>query len=180
VHCQEWTIETEGLFNMAMKPIVGVIGSGRAISQEQAQLAYAVGMHIAQRGAMLVCGGLQGIMEAASKGAHECNGTVIGILPGTSKADANPFVDIAIPTGFGIARNALVVHAADVLIAFPGAFGSLSEIAMALDSGKTVVYFPGAWDLKKAGQLENARFIEAFDAKQAVGVALGEIGRVKV
>ena len=164
---------------MAVKPTVGVIGSGRPISQEQYQLAYAVGMHIAQRGAFLVCGGLQGIMEAASKGAHDYSGTVIGILPGSRKAEANPFVDIAIPTGFGVGRNTLVVHAADVLIAFPGTFGSLTEIAVALETGKTVVYFPGAWDLKKAGQLENARFIEAFDAKQAVGLALGEIGKVK-
>jgi uncharacterized protein (TIGR00725 family) len=164
---------------MALKPIVGVIGSGRAISQELYQQAYSVGMHIAQRDALLVCGGMQGVMEAASKGAHEYNGIVIGILPGMSKAEANPFVDIAIPTGFGIGRNTLVANAADVLIAFPGAFGSLTEIAVALETGKTVVYFPGAWDLKKAGHLENARFIEAFDAKQAVGIALGEIGRVK-
>jgi uncharacterized protein (TIGR00725 family) len=165
---------------MAIKPIVGVIGSGRAISPELSQFAFSVGMHIAQRGAILVCGGLQGVMEAASRGARENNGTVIGILPGTNKADANQFVDIVIPTGFGIGRNALVIHTADVVIAFPGAFGTLSEIATALETGKTVVYFPGAWDLKKAGQLEDARFIEAFDPKQAVGIALGEIGKSKV
>jgi uncharacterized protein (TIGR00725 family) len=164
---------------MASKPIVGVIGSGRTISEEQYRQAYEVGMHIAQRGALLVCGGLQGIMEAASKGAHDHGGIAIGIVPSARKADANPYIGIVIPSGLGVARNALVVHTADVLIAFPGAFGSLSEIAIGLDTGKTVVYFPGAWDLKKAGPLESARFIEAFDAKQAVGIALGEIGKRK-
>jgi len=68
-------------------------------------------------------------------------------------------------------------HAADVLIAFPGAFGTLGEMAMALDAQKSVVALPGAWDLRKAGNMENARVLEAFDAKQAVGMALGEIGR---
>jgi len=162
---------------MATRPVIGVIGSGSTIPQEQYDLAYEVGSLIAQRGAVLVCGGLHGIMEAAAKGAHENEGFVVGILPTADKADANPYVDLAVPTGFGVGRNALIVHTADVLIAFPGAFGTLSEIAMALDSGKSVVFLPGAWDLRKAGPLEGARFLEAFDAKQAVGLALGEIGK---
>jgi uncharacterized protein (TIGR00725 family) len=116
-------------------------------------------------------------MEAASRGAAENGGIVIGILPSTAKGDANPSVTIAVPTGLGIARNALVVLTSDVLIAFQGAFGTLSEMAMALDSRKSVVTLPGAWDLRKAGNLQNARIVEAFDAKQAVGMALGEIGR---
>jgi uncharacterized protein (TIGR00725 family) len=162
---------------MSARPVVGVIGSGSSVAPEQLQLAYDVGMYVAQRGAALVCGGLGGIMEAASRGAADQGGLVIGILPSTAKRDANPHVTVAVPTGLGIARNAVVVHTADVLIAFPGAFGTLGEMAMALDSHKSVVALPGAWDLRKAGNLENARIVEAFDAKQAVGMALGEIGR---
>jgi uncharacterized protein (TIGR00725 family) len=164
---------------MATRPVIGVIGSGGPLSQEQNQLAYEVGSLIAQRGAVLVCGGLQGVMEAAARGAHENGGLVIGILPTANKAEANPYVDIAIPTGLGRARNALVAHTADVLIALPGAFGTLSETAMALDERKSVVFLPGAWDLRKAGNLEGARLLEAFDAKQAVGLALSEMGKKK-
>jgi uncharacterized protein (TIGR00725 family) len=162
---------------MAVRPVIGVIGSGRTLTQEMFQLAYDVGSLLAQRDAVLVCGGLQGVMEAAAKGAHENGGFVVGILPTASKADANPYVDLAIPTGFGIGRNALIAHTADVVIAFPGAFGTLSETAMVLDESKSVVFLPGAWDLRKAGPLEGARFLEAFDAKQAVGLALGELGK---
>jgi uncharacterized protein (TIGR00725 family) len=162
---------------MASHPVIGVIGSGSALSEEQFQLAYEVGKLVAMRGAMLVCGGLGGIMEAAAKGAHENEGFVIGILPSADKADANPYVDLAIPTGIGGARNALVVRTADVVIAFPGAFGTLSEMAMSLDQGKGVVFLPGAWDLRKAGDLGGARLLEAFDATQAVGMALGGIGK---
>jgi hypothetical protein len=164
---------------MAARSVIGVIGSGREISPEQYQLAYDTGALIARRNAVLVCGGLGGVMEAASKGAAEQGGTVVGILPSSSKTDANPHVTIAIPTGLGMARNAIVVNASDAIIAFPGAFGTLGEIAMALDSGKSVVYLPGTWDLKKAGITGNTRFVEAFDATQAVGMALGEIGRAE-
>jgi uncharacterized protein (TIGR00725 family) len=162
---------------MTYRPVIGVIGSGRALSEEQHALACEVGKLIARRGAMLVCGGLGGVMEAAAKGAHENEGFVVGILPGADSADANPYVDLAVPTELGMARNALVARTADVLIAFPGSFGTLSEMALALDSGKSVVFLPGAWDLRKAGSTEGARFLEAFDATQAVGMALGEIGK---
>jgi uncharacterized protein (TIGR00725 family) len=154
-----------------------MIGSGQPVAPEVYQLAYDTGRYVAQRNAVLVCGGLGGVMEAASKGANEQGGTVIGILPTSSKADANPYVTIVVPTGLGVSRNALVVHSSDVLIALPGAFGTLSEMAIALDSGKSVIVLPGAWDLRKAGSLQNARVLEAVDAKQAVGLALGEIGR---
>jgi uncharacterized protein (TIGR00725 family) len=163
---------------MASRPVIGVVGSGRTLSEEQGKLAYEVGKFIAQRGAVLVCGGLGGVMEAAAKGARENDGFVVGVLPGPDKADANPYVDLAVPTDLGMARNALVARTADVLIAFPGSFGTLSEIAMALDAGKSVVFLPGAWDLRKAGIIEGARFLEAFDAKLAVGLALGEIGKI--
>lgn len=153
------------------KPVIGVIGAAET-TKDQYQLAYELGGHIANRGAVLVCGGLGGIMEAVSKGASEKGGAVIGILPGDRKSDANPYVNIAIPSAMGISRNVLVVHTADVLIAFPGSYGTLSEIALALASGKTVVYLPGVWDLKKIGTVDSARFKEAFDARQAIGLAL--------
>ena len=94
----------------------------------------------------MVCGGLGGVMEAACRGAKGGGGTTIGILPGTDRAAANPFVDFAIPTGLGEARNALVVRAADALIAVGGAYGTLSEIAFALKAGKPVAGL-GTWDV---------------------------------
>jgi uncharacterized protein (TIGR00725 family) len=161
----------------SQKPTIGVIGAGET-SKENFQLAYEMGKHIAARGAILVCGGLGGIMEAASKGASENGGTIIGILPGLDKAEANPFITIAIPTGMGISRNVLVVQASDVIIAFPGAFGTLSEMAIALASGKTVIHFPGTWDLKRIGTVDVSRFKEAFDPRQAIGLALDALQTV--
>ena len=92
-------------------------------------------------------------MEAVSKGASENNGMVIGILPGTRKDEANQYVNIAIPTGMGIARNVLVVNSSDVIIAL-GAFGTLSEIALALATEKLITY--GAWDLKRIGAIDSS------------------------
>jgi uncharacterized protein (TIGR00725 family) len=158
----------------SQKAVIGVIGATET-SKENYQLAYEVGTHIAARGAVLVCGGLGGIMEAASKGASENGGTVIGILPGTDKQDANAFVNIPIPSGLGISRNVLIVHCADVIIAFPGTFGTLSEIALALATGKTVIHFPGTWDLKRIGAVDAARFKEAVDPRQAIGLALDSL-----
>ena len=156
---------------MPAKTTIGVIGGSRA-ADETSALAYDVGGHIAKNGAVLVCGGLGGVMESASRGAAENGGTVIGILPGDSKTDANPYVTVALPTGMGTARNVFVVRASDVLIAFPGSYGTLSEISLALTHGKTVVYMPGTWDLKKIGRIDSALFKEAFEPGQAVGLAL--------
>jgi uncharacterized protein (TIGR00725 family) len=96
---------------------------------------------------MVVCGGLGGVMEAACRGARAGGGTTIGILPGSDRGDANPFVDVAIPTGLGEARNALVVRAADALIAVGGGYGTLSEIGLALKAGKRVVGL-GTWEIE--------------------------------
>jgi uncharacterized protein (TIGR00725 family) len=92
-------------------------------------------------------GGLGGVMEAASRGARKGGGTTIGLLPGADRSAANRYVDIAIPTGLGEARNALVVRAADAVIAIGGAYGTLSEIALALKGGKRVVGL-GTWDIE--------------------------------
>jgi uncharacterized protein (TIGR00725 family) len=95
---------------------------------------------------VLVCGGLGGVMEAACRGAKGSGGLTVGILPGADRAAANPFVDVAIPTGLGEARNALVVRAADAVIAIGGGYGTLSEIALALRAGKPVVGL-GTWEI---------------------------------
>jgi uncharacterized protein (TIGR00725 family) len=94
---------------------------------------------VAERGGVVVCGGLGGAMEAACRGAKQAGGTTLGILPGSDRADANEFVDFALPTGLGEARNALVVRAADVVIAVGGGYGTLSEIGLALKTGKRVI-----------------------------------------
>lgn len=94
----------------------------------------------------MVTGGLGGVMEAASRGARQAGGLTLGILPGTDRGDANPHVEVAVPTGMGEARNALVVRAADGLIAIGGEWGTLSEIALARKGGKPVVGI-GSWDL---------------------------------
>jgi uncharacterized protein (TIGR00725 family) len=124
---------------------VAVVGPGDA-SPEQAALAQHVGRLLARRGAVVVCGGLGGVMEAACRGARGEGGTAVGILPGLDRRAANPHVSVAIPTGLGEARNALVVRAADALIAVGGAYGTLSEIALALKAGKPVVGL-GTWEI---------------------------------
>ena len=111
----------------------------------------------------MVCGGLGGTMEAACRGARSAGGTTIGILPGLDRADANPYVEVAVPTGLGEARNALVVRAADAVIAVGGGYGTLSEIALALKAGKRVVGL-GTW------QIEGVVAVE--DAEAAVAAAL--------
>ncbi len=157
-----------------LKIAIGVIG-GNNINETDSALAYDVGKCIAQNDAVLVCGGLSGTMEAVSRGAAEHGGTVVGILPGEDKNDANSFVNIALPTGMGIGRNILVVRSSDVLIAFPGSYGTLSEIALALNSKKAVIYMPGSWNIAKIGQVDSSLFKEAFDANQAVGLALNAV-----
>ncbi|MBD3321621.1 MAG: TIGR00725 family protein [Chitinivibrionales bacterium] len=154
-----------------IKPAIGVIGGSHA-EEETIGLAYELGSHIANNDAVLICGGLGGVMEAAAKGASENSGTVIGVLPGENKQDANPYVTIPLPTGMGTGRNILVVRFSDVCIALPGSYGTLSEIGLTLNSGKTVVFLPGAWELKKIGTVDSGRYKEAYNAPQAVGFAL--------
>ena len=130
---------------MGDRPYVAVVGPGEA-GPDQVAAAEAVGRELAGRGAVLVCGGLGGAMEAACRGARDGGGATVGILPGTDRRQANPYVDVAVPTGLGEARNALVVRAADALIAVGGAYGTLSEIALALKAGKPVISL-GSWEI---------------------------------
>jgi uncharacterized protein (TIGR00725 family) len=117
---------------------VAVVGPGDA-EERHAVAAEEVGRLIAEGGALLVCGGLGGVMEAACRGARAAGGTTVGILPGLDRSAANPHLDLALPTGLGEARNALVVRAADAVIAIGGGYGTLSEIALALRAGKPVI-----------------------------------------
>jgi uncharacterized protein (TIGR00725 family) len=123
---------------------ISVIGHAQAAPGEQ-EAAYAVGRMIAGNGAVLVCGGLGGVMEAACKGAQEAGGTTVGILPGTE--GGNPHLRITIRTGLGHARNVLVILSADAVIAVGGGHGTLSEIAIALKTGRPV-YGISTWDIE--------------------------------
>ncbi len=117
---------------------IGVIG-GNEIDERTYKIAYEIGREIARNGFILVCGGLGGVMEAASKGAKENGGITIGILPGIYKEDANKYIDIPIPTGISYARNMMVVLNSDVIIAVDGKYGTLSEISYANIFGKKVI-----------------------------------------
>jgi uncharacterized protein (TIGR00725 family) len=128
-----------------MTAYIAVVGAGEASAEEQV-FAEAVGRALATQGAVLVCGGLGGVMEAAARGAAGAGGTVVGLLPGSDRADGNPHLTVAIATGLGEMRNPLVVRAADAVVAVGGAYGTLSEIAFALRTGTPVVGF-GTWDL---------------------------------
>lgn len=125
------------------KVMIGVIGASRP-SSEGLQMAEEVGRQIARRGAVVVCGGLGGVMTAVAKGAAETGGEVLGILPGPDKSEANPFVTLPVVTNMGHARNIIIAHTADVLIAVEGEYGTLSEAAIGLKLGKTVIALPGA------------------------------------
>ena len=118
--------------------IIGVIGANQP-SNVTYRLAQEVGRKIAERGGVVVCGGLGGVMEAACKGAKEAGGLTIGILPGEEAKTANPYVDIPIVTGIGYARNIILVRTAESIIAMDGSYGTLSEIAHALQMGKPVI-----------------------------------------
>ncbi|MGQ9492412.1 MAG: TIGR00725 family protein [Anaerolineae bacterium] len=148
---------------------IAVIGAGRC-SAEVAALAEAVGQELAKRGAVLVCGGLGGVMEAACRGAKAAGGLTVGILPGTSRREANPYVDIPIVTGMGEARNVLVVQSAQAVIAIHGEYGTLSEIAHALKLGIPVIGLH-TWQLAKEGH-ENQAIVRAQHAREAVEKAL--------
>jgi uncharacterized protein (TIGR00725 family) len=119
-------------------PYVAVIGRGE-VGPEERQIAEDVGERLGRAGAIIVCGGLGGVMAAACRGASVADGTSIGLLPGTDRAAANDWITIAIPTGLGELRNGLVVRAADVVIAIGGGPGTLSEIALALKTGVPVL-----------------------------------------
>ncbi len=128
------------------KITISVIGGG-SIGSRVEILAQEVGQMIAQLGCVLVCGGLGGSMEAASRGAKKAGGTTIGILPGKEKEDANPYIDVALPTSIGYARNTIVACSADIIVALPGSHGTNSEICYGLIYGRPVIDL-GEWGIE--------------------------------
>jgi uncharacterized protein (TIGR00725 family) len=153
---------------------LAVIGSARCDAQTAA-VAEKVGREIARRGAVLICGGRGGVMEAACRGARSAGGTTVGILPGTDRGQANAYVDVPIVTGLGEARNVLVVRSADAVIAVSGGYGTLSEIALALKMGRPVVGL-GTWDVCGPGPAgQGLDVVRAGGPAEAVerAVALG-------
>ncbi|MBI4285123.1 MAG: TIGR00725 family protein, partial [Chloroflexi bacterium] len=149
-----------------------VIGGGQPTPQE-ASLAEAVGRELAKQGAVLVCGGLGGVMEAACRGAVAAGGITVGILPGDNRKTANPYVQIPIITGMGFARNVIVVKSVQAVIAVGGGYGTLSEIGHALQNNIPVVGLH-TWALAKDGQPDTS-VIVAQTPTDAVVVALSLI-----
>ncbi len=155
---------------------IAVVG-GAQCSRDESKLAEAVGVELAKRKATLICGGLGGVMAAACKGARSAGGKTIGIVPGNTREEANPYVDIPIVTGIGEARNAIVVNTAQAVIAIGGKFGTLSEIAYALRS-KIPVIGLNTWTLSKNGRLVKS-IIVANSPKEAVEKAVAAIKGAK-
>lgn len=141
-----------------MKKMISVIG-GRKVEKRLLQEAEKVGRLIARKNAVVVCGGLSGVMEAVSRGAKTEGGLTVGILPQEHKRSANEYIDIPVVTGLGIGRNVIIARTADAVIAIGGEYGTLSEIAFALQMGKPVVGIE-TWDIKGV--------IPADDAEDAV------------
>ncbi len=151
---------------------VSVIGGSRC-SRRESELAEEVGAELARRGVTLICGGLTGVMAAACRGAHQAGGRTVGILPGTRREDANPYVDIPIVTTIGEARNVIVVCSGQAVIAIGGEYGTLSEVAYALRNKIPVVGL-NTWELSRRGQLDGSMII-AENAGDAVDKALAAI-----
>ena len=147
---------------MKRKPIIGVIGGNRC-SPQAAKMAEEVGRRIAEKGGVLICGGLGGVMEAAAMGAKQAGGQTIGILPNGKTDSANPYIDFPIATGMGYARNVIIVKTADVLIAIDGSYGTLSEVAYSLVFEKQVISL-GSWEV-------DPKVLRAKDSQEAVDMA---------
>lgn len=144
---------------------ISVIG-GSKCSEETYELAYKVGREIAKRKAILICGGLSGVMDASAKGAKEAGGITVGILPGDNRIGVSKYLDVSIPTGMGEARNVLVVKAADAVIAIGGEYGTLSEIAHSLKMNTPVIGLE-TWDIGE-DEFGVSRIIRVDDPISAV------------
>lgn len=147
--------------NLADRVYVAVIGASRARAQD-VEAARDAGRRLAELGAVVVTGGRGGVMEAACRGAKEVGGTTVGLLPGLDRSDANEWVDVALPTGLGEMRNALVARAADAVVAVGGAWGTLAEIAFARAAG-TPVFGVATWELGEHGVTPVPSGVEAAE-----------------
>jgi hypothetical protein len=143
--------------------IIGVVG-GSSCNKEIYDLAFEVGVEIARNKKILICGGLTGVMEAVCKGVKNGKGLTIGILPGELKGEANQWIDIPIVTGMSVARNIIIVRSSDSIIAIDGKYGTLSEIAIALNLGVPVVGLK-TWNLDESIKIANT-------PKEAVKLAI--------
>jgi uncharacterized protein (TIGR00725 family) len=161
------------------RPYIGVIGAAAATEAEEA-LAHEVGERLARGGAVVVCGGRGGVMEAVSRGVHSAGGTSVGLLPGDERAEGNQWLTIALATGLGELRNGLIVRTCDALVAIGGAWGTLSEIAFALRLGRKVFTLE-SWEPVRVGvplavsvvatpQIAAERALEAAGAVKQAGV----------
>jgi len=163
---------------------ITVIGSSQDVSEEVLHMAELVGEEIAKRGAVLVCGGKTGVMEAACRGAKKHNGVTVGILPESSD-EANQYVDVKLPTGLGFGRNILVAKSSESVIAICGALGTLNELCLAAEFGKKIILLKGTGGIvdefenimKIPGVMEKAakrggRIVTADTPEQAVKMAL--------
>ena len=145
--------------------MIGVIG-GEQADEAHAALAYEVGRELGARGHTLVCGGRGGVMREACRGARDAGGLTVGILPGDDASDANEFVDVAVITGIGFARNTIIARTAQALVAVGGAYGTLSEIAFGLSAGRPVIAL-GSWELRD-GEGREPPIVRASSAQEAV------------
>lgn len=139
-------------------PLVGVIGVAEP-NEKESQMAFEVGKLIGAMNLAMICGGLGGVMEAASRGCHQAGGVVLGLLPGPDKSEANPYVTYALPTNLGHSRNTLLAHCADILVAVGIGYGTLSEIAIALKLGKQVLSFH-SWEVEGVTKCRNLQEIQ--------------------
>ena len=154
------------------KRFIAVIG-GSDCTPEEARLAEEVGRGLARNGAVLICGGLGGVMEAACKGASAEGGLIVGILPGDSRQTANPYVNIPIVTNLGEARNVIVVKSAEAIIAIGGGYGTLSELGHALRNDTPVIGL-NTWSLSRNERPDNS-IVPARNPADAVKKALSTI-----
>ncbi|MGQ9707576.1 MAG: TIGR00725 family protein [bacterium] len=154
-------------FSLRDRSYIGLLGFGES-DAGLAELARVVGKGIAEMGAVLVCGGMGGVMSAACQGAKEAGGLTIGILPGPVRSQANRFVDIAIATGMGEARNLILIRTVDVLVAIGGSYGTLSEIGFALKMGKRVIGLK-TWQIEGVLKAESPEEVLNFLKTKAGG-----------
>jgi len=153
---------------------IAVVGSDSELADDVMEIAEGIGRDIAKEGCVLICGGRQGVMEAACKGAKDAGGTTVGILPGLNKEDANSYIDVIITSGMGYARNSIVVSCADAVIAISGRVGTLSEVALALNYGKPVVVVEGSGGISDSVD-KVVEGIHRARPEEAVKLALGLI-----
>jgi len=158
---------------LQVHPRIGVMGPSQC-SARGSQLAREVGLLIARAGGILICGGGSGVMEAAAAGAKEAGGITVGILPGTSAFGTHPHIDIPIVTGMGNARNVINVLTSQAIVAIQGAYGTLSEIALALKCGTPVVALE-TWQVIPPEGGAEPEIIPARTPEEAVSSALAAI-----